>query len=188
MSKRQIELFHNCMIVKFNVVILKSKAQECRDIHLSTKGLESTHGSRGSRRAGSWSCDRAACWTARGHTCTAGWSWWWGRSPQTQSPSRAAGWTGSSGRPGEPWLAPRCTLWPTYGRRWGDGEQDGRTGSPTWRLTEPLTTVDPFTSRVYTVLQPRPQTWRQTVEETWHKKLLDMLSSMHWGFSFSAVP
>lgn len=33
-----------------------------------------THGSRASRRAGSWFCGRAACWWARGHTCRAEWS------------------------------------------------------------------------------------------------------------------
>lgn len=72
--------------------------------HNINVGISSTHDSRGNRRVGSWFCDRAACWSARGRRCRAGWSLWWGRSPQTQSPSAAAGWTGSSGRPAEPWL------------------------------------------------------------------------------------
>lgn len=67
------------------------------------KTITCTHGSRASKRACSWFCGRVACWWARGHTCTAEWSLWWGRWPQTQSPSAAAGWTGSSGRPAEPW-------------------------------------------------------------------------------------
>lgn len=64
----------------------------------------STHDSTGSRRVGSWSGDTAACWWATGRRCRAGWSWWWGRSPRTRSPSAVAGWTGSSGRLAEPWL------------------------------------------------------------------------------------
>lgn len=65
--------------------------------------ITSTHDSRGSRTVGSWFCDRAACWSARGCRCRAEWHLWWGHSPQTQSPSATAGWTGSSGRPAEPW-------------------------------------------------------------------------------------